>query len=395
MPKIHLRKGHVQPVWAGHPWIFAQAVRSVEGAPAPGDVVGVHDPRGNFLGKGFYSPKSAIAVRILSRDPDETLNGGFIARRLERASAWRRSLLGLPDAQNTGYRLAHAEGDGLAGLVVDVFGEVAVVQLLTIGMKRLQNDIFTHIARVAGAKTVIEIGHRVQKLEGFEVERRIVRGKEIDALRFLERGLEISIPFGLDQKTGYYFDQRENRATAGRLSKGRRVLDAFSYVGGFALAAARGGASEVICLDSSAPAIAAGAAIARHNGLADSIEHRRGDAKRELVAMQKRGERFDMVIIDPPKLIPTIRHIEAGRGAYRKLNANAMRLVEPGGLLLSCSCSGAFAQDDFLRMLGYAARDAGREASLLHASGQAPDHPSPPAFPDGRYLKFAVLRVDR
>ena len=392
--KIRLRSGHVQPVWAGHPWVFAQAIERVEGAPAAGDVVSVVDARGNVLGRGYWSPDSAIPVRILSRDSDEALDTAFLGRRLEEAAAWRKAWLRLPGDETTGYRLVHAEGDGLAGLIVDVFGSAASVQLLTLGMKRREADVFAEVARVTGAKTIIEVAsERTQRLEGFEAQTQIVRGPSIDTLRFRERGFDFELPLSASQKTGFYFDQRENRGRFEGLVRGKRVLDAFSYVGAFSLAAARGGAAKVTAIDASAAAIGAGAVIAQHARLSDRIDFVRADVKRALPELVQRGEKFDVVLVDPPKLAPTARHLDQGRKAYRRLNATAIKLLEPGGLLVSCSCSAAIRPGEFLRVVGMAARDAGRDVTLVHLGEQGPDHPVPASFPEGRYLKCAFLRA--
>ena len=394
MGTVRLRSGHVQPVWAGHPWVFAQAIEHIEGAPGAGDVVSVVDARDQVIGRGFWSPKSAIPVRILSRDPDEALDAAFLGRRIEQAGGWRKQLVDLPSAETTGYRLVHAEGDGLAGLIVDVYGKTAVVQLLTYGMKRRELDVFAHVARVSGAETILEVAsERMQRLEGFEATTGIVRGADVDRLRFRERGFELEIGLDVAQKTGFYFDPRDNRAVVERFARGRRVLDAFSYVGAFALAAARGGAESVLAIDSSAAAIATGAAIAAHHGYVDRIEHRKDDVKRAFKELASKKELFDLVVIDPPKLAPTVRHLDQGRKAYRRLNAAALRLVRREGILVTCSCSAAVKSGDFLRTLGLAARDADREVVLLSLGGQGPDHPVPPAFPEGRYLKCAILRV--
>ncbi|MBW2465232.1 MAG: class I SAM-dependent rRNA methyltransferase, partial [Deltaproteobacteria bacterium] len=341
-----------------------------------------------------WSPKSAIPVRILARSEGEALDSAFLGRRLDEAAKWRRELLDLPNAETTGFRLVHAEGDELAGLIVDVFGQVAVVQLLTAGMKRRETDIFAHVARVTGAKTIVEVAsERMQRLEGFEATTGIVRGPDVDRLKFRERGFDLEVPLSITQKTGYYFDQRDNRARVESLAKGRRVLDAYSFVGGFSIAAVRGGAESVVAMDSSAPAIATGATIAAHHGYGDLIEFQKGDVKRALPELNQKGTRFGMVIIDPPKLAPTSRHLDAGRKAYRRLNAAALRIVEEDGLLVTCSCSGAVKSHDFLRTIGLAAKDARRRVSLIYQGHQGADHPTPAAFPEGRYLKCAILRV--
>lgn len=396
MRTVTVAAGRVQPVWAGHPWVFAQAIERVDGAPTGGDVVEVRDPRGNFLGRGFWSPGSAIPVRILTRDPEDLLDTASLARRLDRAAEWRRRELGLPSEHTTGYRLVHSEGDQLPGLVVDVFGDVAVVQLLTVGMKRREDWLFGEIARVARAKTVIEVpGGQAQKREGLSVEPRVVRGADVEELRFRERGLELRIELPIAQKTGYYFDQRDNRALVERMASGKRVLDLYAYVGSFALAAARGGAIEVQAFDSSAGAIAQGASIAAANGLGARIAFARADVRRLLGELAGAGKHFDMVIVDPPKLAPSARHLPKARTAYRKLNAGAIRLLGDGGVLVSCSCSAAMTPEELMRTVALAARDADRDATLLHMGQQGMDHPVPAAFPEGRYLKCALVRVTR
>jgi 23S rRNA (cytosine1962-C5)-methyltransferase len=394
MARVTLRSGRVQPVWAGHPWVFAQAIQRVDGAPAAGDAVEVRDPKGRFLGRGFWSPKSAIPVRIVTRREDEPLDPAALLRRVERAFA-RRRRLGLPSAETDGYRLVHAEGDALPGLIADVYRDVVVVQLLTHGMKRHQEELFGALARVTGARAVVEVpGGRPQRREGLEVSApRVARGPDVAHLEFRERGFEYVVELELAQKTGFYFDQRDNRALVERFADGARVLDLYSYVGAFGLAAARGGAREVLAYDSSAAVVAEGASIAHANGLGGTVGFARGDVRRVLGTLARDGERFDLVIVDPPKLAPTARHLRRAQSAYRRLNQRVFELVAPGGLVLSCSCSGALRPEDMLRTLALAARDAGRHLTLLHMGQQGMDHPVPAAFPEGRYLKAALVEV--
>jgi 23S rRNA (cytosine1962-C5)-methyltransferase len=399
MSIVHLRPGHVQPVWTGHPWVFAQAIARVEGPVQPGDEVTVLDPRGNFLGRGFYSPNSAIPVRILSRNRDVVLDERFLRERIAEAAAWRRQILGLPGADTNGFRLVHAEGDGLPGLVVDAYDDVLSMQLLTVGMKRRQQAIVDALVAATGARTVIEVASpRHQKIEGFEVTEGVVYGPSVERLAFRERGLCFEVPppghpGGGGQKTGYYFDQRETRAMVEGLAAGRRVLDVYSYVGGFSLAAARGGAREVTAVDSSPLALEVAARAAAAAGLSERVRWNRGDARKVMTQLHAEGEKFDLVIVDPPKLAIGARDVEEARGHYRKLNAVAVKLVAPGGLLVTCSCSQAISGSEFLRAVASGAREAGREVMVLRLTGQPPDHPVPAAFPEGRYLKCVVARV--
>lgn len=394
----HLRPGFVQPIWQGHPWVFAQAIARTVGAPAAGDEVVVFDPQGKALGRGYWSPESAIPVRILTRDAGASLDETFLRGRIAEAARWRRELASLPAPSHTGYRLVNAEGDGLPGLTVDVFGDAACVQFGTAGMKRREGAILDAVIESASVKRVYEVSsERHQQREGFAVTDGLVRGDPSPWLEFIEGEVRFRVPApgseGGGQKTGYYFDQRENRALVGTLSKGRRVLDAYSYVGGFALAAAKGGAREVLSVDSSIHAINAGQRVAEENGLAGVITHQRGDAKMVMSHLADKAERFDVVVLDPPKLAHSAREVEKATGHYRKLNAMAARVLAPGGLLVTCSCSGSVSSDVFLRAVSAGVRDAGRDATVLSVRGAAVDHPSPVAFSEGRYLKCVLLRL--
>ncbi|MEM1414988.1 MAG: class I SAM-dependent rRNA methyltransferase [Myxococcota bacterium] len=397
MGRVRLRRGHVRPLWAGHPWVYAQAVERVEGAPGPGDLVSVVDPEGKVLGRGFYSPKSAIPVRLMSRDPDEAFGedaAGAIARRLDAARALRERHLGLPDEATNAYRLVNAEGDELPGLVVDVLGDVAVVQLGTAGMMRREELVAGHVQRVTGATTVLGAPVDVARSEGFSSEARVLRGLAPKDLAFRELGLELRLPASLGQKTGYYLDQRPNRARLRRWAEGARVLDAYAYVGSMGLNACAGGAAEVVALESSAMAVAAGAAQAAHAGFEGRMSFRKEDVKRALPALLQAKERFDVVVLDPPKLAPTKRSLPRAERAYKKLNTLGLGLVRSGGLLVTCSCSGALRPDALTRIVAQAAVEARKKVRLLELHGAGADHPTPPAFPEGRYLKVAFIEVE-
>jgi 23S rRNA (cytosine1962-C5)-methyltransferase len=374
--------------------VYAQAVGKVEGRPEAGDLIDVLDPQDNWIGAGFFSPSSAIAARILTRTPGEKIDQRFFAERIAKALAFRRDALGLPDEQTTGYRLVHSEGDGLSGLIADVYGDVAVVQLLTAGMKRRAREILDALREVTGVRSVVEFAstEHLEK-EGLPAEEGRVTGEPVEQLEFRERGFEFRLPLAAAQKTGFYFDQRENRARLESLCAGKRVLDACSYVGAFALAAARGGAREVLALDRSEAALAVARDTAARSGLAERIRFQRGDLKRALPELIEQAERFDVIVLDPPKLAHSIKHLDRARKAYRAWNAFACSLCAEDAVLVTCSCSAAMQAHDFLRTVAIAAADAKREASLFTYGQQAPDHPTPAAFDEGRYLKAAFLRV--
>ncbi len=392
MAVVHLRPNHVKPVWAGHPWVFAQAIARIEGEAAAGDAVDVVDPSRTFLGRGFLSPRSAIPVRILTRKRGESADEDLLIRRLREAIAWRRDVLGLPSAQTDGYRMVNSEGDGLPGLIVDRIGEVLVVQTGTIGMRRRVDRIVDVLVSDLKPKVVLESGPGAAAAkEELEPPRGVLVGTLDGAVSFRERGLSLQArPFG-GQKTGFFFDQRENRTLVESLSKGKRVLDAYCYSGAFALAAARGGAREVLGVDTSLPALELGAENARANGLAVGFE--RADVANVLKSAGSRGPRFDLIVLDPPKLAVDRKSAGRAQTAYRNVNAAAMRALEPGGLLFTCSCSQSVGPDFLQRLVGLGARDAGRTASVLDVRGQGPDHPVPAAFPEGRYLSCLLVRV--
>jgi 23S rRNA (cytosine1962-C5)-methyltransferase len=390
-PTVRLKPGHVQPVWMGHPWIYAQAVDHVEGGPIAGGEVSVLDPRGNFLGRGLYSPGSAIPVRLLVRDQTTRLDAAFFRHRLEQAIALRATL-GLPSEHTTGFRLVHSEGDGLPGLVVDRFGDVLAVQFGTIGMKQREAELLGALGDLVRPRAIVDRSSpRTAKTEGFVAAAGIVRGEAVETLSVLERDLRFDVPVGLGQKTGFYFDQRALRARVEALAKGRRVLDAYCFIGSFAIAAARGGAAEVVAVDESALAIQVGAECAVQNGVADRIKFTKGDARHALA--DAHGS-FDLVIADPPRLAPTRSVLEQALVAYAKLAENACRATRPGGLLVLCSCSAAVDLHALTRALAQGATRANVQAVVLERWFQGADHPVSAAFGDGLYLKALIARVD-
>jgi 23S rRNA (cytosine1962-C5)-methyltransferase len=398
MPTVTLKPGHVRPVWAGHPWVFAQAVLRVEGGAVAGDEVTVVDPRGAVLGRGLYAPKSAIMVRLFTRDDSTPIDGALFRRRIERAIAHRRDI-GLPAKtlghETDAYRLVHAEGDDLPGLIVDVFGDVLVVQMNTAGVKRREGLVFEALTAALAPRAIIDrTPAGAAKMEGFEPGSGVVRGDPaVDRLSFSERGFSYEVPLSLGHKTGFYLDQRLLRTRIEQLSQGRRVLDAFSFIGTFSLAAARGGASKVLAVDESAIALEVGAECARANGLAERIEFVRRDARKALQEASLEGG-YDLVLCDPPKLAPTRGAKDGALAGYRFIAAAACRATRPGGLLVFCSCSSAVAMDDLVRALALGARDARMRAVVIERHFQGADHPVPAAFPEGLYLKSVIARVE-
>jgi 23S rRNA (cytosine1962-C5)-methyltransferase len=394
MATVVLKAGHIQPVWAGHPWVYAQAVQRIEGGAVAGDEVDVADPRGNHLGRGFYSPGSAIPVRILLRDRDTAVDGAFFRARLRRAVE-RRQLLGLPSSETSAVRIVNSEGDDLPGLIVDAFGDVLVVQFGTVGMKRREQDLLDAVEEVLAPRAIVDrTSAQTARGERFQAGEGVVRGDaSLSSLAFAERGIRYELPLTLAQKTGFYMDQRPMRGRVEQLAHGRRVLDAYSYVGAFALAAARGGATEVTAVDESALALEVGAECARKNGLIDRIRYVRGDA-RERMTLAGRDGGFDLVLCDPPKFAPTKGARAGALGAYQKLAQAACRATKPGGLLLLSSCSAAVGLDALTRALAIGAREINVRATVLERFFQGFDHPVLSAFPEGLYLKSVLAVVE-
>jgi 23S rRNA (cytosine1962-C5)-methyltransferase len=405
-PSVTVRAGHVQPLWAGHPWVFKQAVERVDDGVRAGDEVLVVDPHGKVLGRGLYSPASAIAVRLFTQEGGRSIDAALLRDRIERAVKLRQAY-GLPDAtpgaETTGFRLVHGEGDGLPGLIVDGFGDVLVVQLGTAGLRRLEAAVVDSLREVLGPKTILDrTPKNIAQAEGFAMDEaiRVLHGELPPTLRFAERGLLYELPLELGQKTGFYFDQRPLRDRIGTLSRGSRVLDAFSYVGATALHAARGGAREVWAVDTSVPAVLAGAKCAELNGLDEVVTFEALEAARAFRKAAEEGG-WDLVICDPPKLGGKRRGRHRGGppqrppdDGYRRLAAGACAAVRPGGLLVFCSCSAATGMDALQRHLALGARDAGRRAVVVERLFQGPDHPVAAAFPEGLYLKVLLARVE-
>jgi 23S rRNA (cytosine1962-C5)-methyltransferase len=397
---VHLRPGHVQPIWAGHPWVYAQAIARIEGdRPAPGDIVRVIDPQGRLLGRGFWSPRQAIPVRLFARDDETDLeSAGWLIDRL-RAATKRRRAIGLPDTDTNGYRLMHAEGDDVPGLVIDRFGTdeegrggVAVVQAGTAGLRRRAHLLVAAIQEVLAPAAILDrTPATVAKGEGFDLDDKLNHGDPVHVLSFRERDLQFEIPTELAQKTGFYFDQRQLRARVEALSRGRRVLDTYCYVGPIALSAARGGAASVVGIDDSLRALEVAAQCARLNNLHITFE--RGDVRQELPKRAAAGERFDLVILDPPKLAPKRGDRDAAITYQTRLVEQAAAVVDPGGIMVVCSCSTALGSSELARCLAIGARRAGRRATVLERLSQGADHPVPAAFPEGIYLSTLIAEL--
>jgi len=375
--------------------VFAQAVERVEGGAVAGEEVEVRDARGNFLGRGLYSPGSAIPVRILTRDRDQHIDAKLLRQRLGTA-IHRRRTLGFPSAETDAVRLVHAEGDELPGLIVDQLGDVVAVQFATLGMKRREESILGALEDLVQPRAIVDrSSERAAKSEGFEAGRGVVRGDVgLSHFELREGGLRFRIPLELGQKTGFYVDQRDLRARVAQLSNGKRVLDTYSFVGAFALGAARAGAAEVEAIDQSALALTVAADAAALNGLTGRVRFECEDSVQALDRAGRQGG-FDVVICDPPKLAPTRAAKARALGLMRKLSGKAARATRPGGLLVLCSCSAAIGLAELTRSLSLGAADLGLRALVLERFSQGADHPVPAAFPEGLYLTSLIAEIGK
>ena len=385
---VVIRKGRAKPIWFGHPWVYSEAIARTP-AGLESDEVRVVDEEDRFIGRGFFSPRSQIRVRIASRR-DEPLDAAWVEGRLA-AARDVRARLGLAGPDTDAYRLVNSEGDFLPGLVVDVYGDAVVVQFTTAAMKRREAIVFDALAKLLAPRSLYEAAAGgFAQLEGFSATARVVRGESRPRVPCRERGLALEVePLG-GQKTGWFLDQRENRVAVGALARGARVLDLYCYAGGFALQAARGGATAVTAVDSSARALERARAHFQANEL-PTPELVENDVFRFLEAAP--AQAWDLVVCDPPKFARAKKDMVAALKGYRRLNALALAACAPGGLLCTASCSQLVDEQELERVVAGAAVDARRRVQLLSVSFQAPDHVVPVAFPEGRYLKFLVCRV--
>ena len=388
-----LKPGRERSLLRRHPWVFSGAVARLEGSPASGDSVRLHAADGRFLAWAAYSPHSQIRARVWSFEESESPGPAFFRRRIERALALRRALV----AQETGnaLRLVHGEADGLPGLVVDRYGDMLVVQVLSAGAERWRDTLVDVLGELTGCARIYERSDaEVRKLEGLPERTGALRGDAPAApIEIVEHGLRYAVDVVGGQKTGFYLDQRDNRRRIRELAAGREVLNCFCYTGGFSLAALAGGASSVASVDSSGAAIELGRRNAQANGLADSrAEWREADVFGYLREVRAQGRGFDLVVLDPPKFAPTEKHAPAAARAYKDVNLNALKLLRTGGLLATFSCSGGVSADLFQKIVAGAAADAGVSATILERFHAAPDHPVLLEFPEGEYLKGLLLR---
>jgi 23S rRNA (cytosine1962-C5)-methyltransferase len=391
MRSVTLRPEAHRRLLAGHPWVYSNeivmdpAARAIE----PGSMVRLLQADGRPLAQAFFNPQTLIAARLLTRDLDTPIDAGFFAARLERARRLRDRLFQAPY-----YRLVHAEADGMPGTVVDRFGSLCVVQINTAGMASLQTMFLTALEQVLAPEAILMRSDSTARTqEGLAAEVTWAKGKLDPPVELLENGLRfLCDPVG-GQKTGWFYDQRESRAAVARLAAGARVLDLYSYAGGFALAAASAGASAVLAIDRSEAALSLAERAARLNGLAERCRFRRAEAFEALEGLAP-GDRFDIVVADPPAFVKSKKDAKQGARGYRKLARLAAHATAREGFLFIASCSHNMPAEEFGQQVARGLIDAGREGRILRAAGAAADHPQHPWLPESAYLKSLLLQLD-
>ena len=388
---LMLKPGKDRPLLRRHPWIFAGGVTRVQGNPAPGDTVRVLAADGRFLGWGAFSPVSSIRARLWSFDEQARIDDDWFAARIAAAVARRAPLAGDTDA----VRLLFGEGDGLPGIVVDRYGEQLVLQLMSAGAERWRDAIVAGLRSVTGLTDLYERSDAAaREREGLPLREGVISGRAPGAaLAVTEHGVRYLVDVPEGHKTGFYIDQRDSRRDVARHAAGRSVLNCFCYTGGFSLAALAGGAASAVSIDSSGPALVRAAEQQALNGLQSApCEWREADVFESLKQMVAGGQRFDLIVLDPPKFAPSLHHVDKAARAYKEINLKAMRLLNPGGLLFTFSCSGAIDVDLFQKIVAGAVFDAQVDMQMLRRLQAGEDHPMLMTHPEGEYLKGLLLQ---
>lgn len=405
--RVVLKKAKANPVRYGHPWIFSGAIDKIDEKNVEQGVE-VYGAEGDFLGIGFYNERSQIRVRLLGFSYESGVMPGwgeeavndFIRKRVQDAMALRKKL-NLPNAHTNAFRLLNGEGDGLPGVNVDLYRDVCVVQFNTRAMKEREQVFYQALKEVLdefAVKNIIEVSGRFAELEGFSAKTRIVESetnfekngiwRQVDCL---ENGVSWKVQLQGGQKTGMFLDQRENRFKFATYCKGGKILDLYSHAGGFALQALKQGAAEAHCIDSSKNALAMAQENAAYNGLEKRLIVEEMDAFRYLE--QVAPSSFDAVVVDPPSFAHHQKDVTSALKGYQRLNALALNAVKKGGIFASCVCSQLIEPVEFERVLARASRDSGRRVHVLDVASQAPDHPWPLTFTEGKYLQFILMTV--
>ena len=380
--------GKEKRVFNGHPWIFRSDIARVEGKFNPGDMVSVVSHKGKFLCKAFFNPQSQIALRIMTLK-DEPVDRAFIFRRVKEAVDYRRTFADLRSC-----RMIYAESDRLPALIVDAFGDVLVLQCLALGMERFKQDVVDALVEELHPMGIWERNDvPVRRLEGLEQTTGLLYGEVPDRVEMVENGVHFWVDVKEGQKTGFFLDQKENRAAIAPFVKDKTVLDCFTHTGSFALHAGYFGAKEVTGVDISGYACEFATENARLNGLENTVKFVEANAFDLLAQQSREGKKYDVVILDPPAFTKTRSAIEAATRGYKEINLRAMKMVKPGGYLITCSCSQHILPDAFLQIVKNAAHDACVQLRQVEYRTQGKDHPILPGAPETQYLKCGIFQV--
>ncbi len=388
MAKVILKKGEEDRLLMGHPWVFGNEVRIIEGAVVPGDIVDVHDFKNNYIGSGYINPNSKILVRLLTREHEE-INRDFFRKRIRQAWDYRRKLV-----DTSSCRVIFGEADFLPALIVDKFGDYLSIQTLSLGIEKYKDIILELLEEILEPKGIYERNDvQIREKEGLEQKKGFIKGPFDTTVEIMENEVKLLVDIANGQKTGYFLDQRENRAALKPFVKDARVLDTFTHTGGFALHAAYYGAKEVTAVDISEHAIEYVKRNAELNGLQDKIKGVVGNVFDVLKEYQTTNEKFDVVILDPPAFCKTKSAVEGAYRGYKDINLRGMKILKPGGFLVTCSCSHYMYPGLFMEMLQDAARDAKRMVRQVEFRTQAKDHPVLYGSDESMYLKCVILQV--
>ena len=429
MDIIQLKPGREKPLKQHHPWVFSGAVAKVVGEPEPGTTVQIQDSNGRFLAYGAYSPSSQIRIRAWTWDPKESIGVDFFRKQLRNALDYRSRLPYVQDSHQTivepteaegdkkvdqnqnnppntsharvqipdeySLRLVHAESDGIPGLVVDRYQDTLVVQFLSVGVEHWWETLLDLLQELTGIKHIYERSDvDVRQLEGLAVRLGPVRGDPPTKIIIAEHNMKFAVDIASGHKTGFYLDQRENRLKLRRYVQEMEVLDCFCYSGGFTVNALRGGAASVTAVDSADSALDLARENVRLNDFPqDRVQWICGDVFQQLRRFRDQGRSFDTIVLDPPKFAPTSAHVSKASRGYKDINLLALKLLRPGGTLMTFSCSGGISAGLFQKIVAGAAQDAGLRPRLVEHLEQSPDHPVALNFPEGAYLKGLLLQV--